>query len=846
MDQPATEPEPEGKMEDEHTEETSEAEKAVEESVEEEKVKSIADSEGEDPDSDPQPAAASDDKASLLDREAAVQSSPAAGLEESAPQERSANGTRRLRSGLSILQKGPFATLRLRWAASRKGKTGGEGELLLSDDEDSESCLDDAIQRSSSELAGTGLDTSWQVVDSDGVVVAEDSAVDGNPLAKGSVEVKLERMLTWMLAPAVHGIPKLGVLGADGRAAELLSLHQRDLEGAVREVVAGSERSVSHLVLDFCLERIPVLGCPTVLLRTTWGNLRSILIIAALYGHDLESPRVQHEALLCLVPPGDDKDAASKALKRQTVSSELDPQALVSATAAQVARMTIRGALRRATGLQAAVDCFELASLLYSSCAQDDVDEDGFVHVNATPASAARDFFRKKSVAFYALLWCSLPCLLLGTAAPVLFTLARLLPRALQLASSFLQRLPQAYVKSTPALLLFLAGPCLVAFRYRMRPARGKKRERVHWFQRWLGKKNVGRWEQWQEKLEEVWPQMVTTLVFLLHAVLPGISTMSALSVVLAALAPAVSGSTYSWHGWDLLNRMACASLGVYSLASVIVHQLHSSEAEMPKAGAAVVASWKSLRLVRQAARALCFLAAWVYLLLVLDDATNRLLGQEKNHGSPLGILGPAAWLLGADRSVHPLENEKSMAFCLQLVSFLSQQRLVELLARREVLLRLIGAERMMASTIILLFKGVSVACAPSKSANPIAEFLMRVAPPPACCVAIVALRSQALFLGTAVVLAPQVTLLLGSSMCFLLGLLAGAYIAYAILSVWYVCRPDLDSPALRLAMLVPGGVSNHAKGLLCGVLAGAHRRAVQMMAKSILQRAFRWLTQRQ
>ena len=106
---------------------------------------------------------------------------------------------------------------------------------------------------------------------------------------------------------------KLGVLPAEERSAELLAQHERHVECAVREVVAGSERSVSTVVLNFCLERIPVLGCPTVLLRTTWGNLRSILIIAAMYGHDLESARVQHEALLCLVPPGDDKDAEREA-----------------------------------------------------------------------------------------------------------------------------------------------------------------------------------------------------------------------------------------------------------------------------------------------------------------------------------------------------------------------------------------------------------------------------------------------------------------------------------------------------------------------------------------------------
>ena len=144
-----------------------------------------------------------------------------------------------------------------------------------------------------------------------------------------------------------------------------------------------------------------------------------------------------------------------------------------------------------------------------------------------------------------------------------------------------------------------------------------------------------------------------------------------------------------------------------------------------------------------------------------------------------------------------------------------------------------------------LLLKGVAVACTPSKSANPIAEFLVQVAPPPACCVAIVALRDHAMPLGVAVVVIPWITGLLGSASCLLVGLLGGAYAAHAVLSVWYLYRADLDSAALRLAMLVPGGVSSQAKGLLRGVLAGAHRRAVRMMAMGILQRAFRWLTQR-
>lgn len=214
-----------------------------------------------------------------------------------------------------------------------------------------------------------------------------------------------------------------------------------------------------------------------------------------------------------------------------------------------------------------------------------------------------------------------------------------------------------------------------------------------------------------------------------------------------------------------------------------------------------------------------------------------------QEQGTPLGILGPLGWILGADS--HPFANEKSLIFCMNLISVISQQRLVELLSRREVLLRLIGAERVMASTICLLLKGVAVACTPSKSANPIAEFLVQVAPPPACCVTIVALRDHSMPLGVALVVIPWITGMLGSASCLLVGLLGGAYAAHAVLSVWYFYRTDLDSAALRLAILVPGGVSTQAKGLLRGVLAGAHRRAVRMMAMGILQRAFRWLTQR-
>merc|ERR1712048_223580 len=104
-------------------------------------------------------------------------------------------------------------------------------------------------------------------------------------------------------------------------------------------------------------------------------------------------------------------------------------------------------------------------------------------------------------------------------------------------------------------------------------------------------------------------------------------------------------------------------------------------------------------------------------------------------------------------------------------------------------------------------------------------------------------MREQAIALGAALVLAPWLTLsgVLGSAPSFVIGLVAGVYAAQAIMSVWYTNRADLEYPALRLALLVPGFVSGRAKLLLRGALAGARTRAVQMMAMGLVERIFSW-----
>lgn len=721
--------------------------------------------------------------------------------------------------------------LRLRWW--RRG-TPAKGALLA-----------DGTGQSETPANNSAAIERWSVVDREGEVVAED---DGLPLTTGSVEAKIEQLLTWMLAPAVHGIPKLGVPGAVDRANELLSsVPGRDVESAVSEVVAGSEITVPLLVANFCLERIPFLGCPTVLLKNTWGNLRSILIIAALYGHDLEKPRTHHEALLCLIPPGEDPGARKRrAVPRMGMgfgedsSSKTAGSPLVSETAKRVAQMTIKGALRRATGMQAAADCFELASILYSNCVHESVDEDGYVCLVATPASTARDFFRRKSVASSALLWCSLPLLLLGVASPHFFTVATLAPKAVT-ALQELRRIPRCMF------VILLGMPTLLLAFHALSSAGGQR------FQKWSPERFYRRVTRGREArmLQDAWPQIVTVSVFSLHAVLPAMSAYSALSMVLESAALAWGKSS---PGWDRLHGIACMTLSFYSFCACVMQHMKNEKPELVSGGDVHRFFRVTFRFFSAAwavMRACCILAAWTYALLAIDLAATHVekwanMGDstaDDKQASVLGIIGPLAWVLNASNKVNPLWSEKGITFSLRIIGVMCQQRLVELLSRREVLLRLIGAERITAQTVCLLMKGVAVACAPSTTANPIQVFFDTVTPPATCCVLVVVVRRHAIVLGAALAIAPQVVFSgdLGSTTSFAFGLMGGACIAHTLLRFWYENQDDLDSPALRLALLVPGSVSNKAKDLLSGALTATSKKAAQMMAMSIIQRFIRW-----
>ena len=109
---------------------------------------------------------------------------------------------------------------------------------------------------------------------------------------------------------------------------------------------------------------------------------------------------------------------------------------------------------------------------------------------------------------------------------------------------------------------------------------------------------------------------------------------------------------------------------------------------------------------VRPFARACCVFAAWTYALLVLDLAVTRFTSSYALPGNTvLGIIRPLANLFGASVAEN-VWSEEAASFMCSFVSVSCQQFLLELLSRREVLFRLIGAEHVMASSLCLVLQG--------------------------------------------------------------------------------------------------------------------------------------------
>ena len=207
-------------------------------------------------------------------------------------------------------------------------------------------------------------------------VVPVKGSGDWNMIVPGnqSMESAVEHVLLLCLYPAINGTPSLRIYSATDRASDLLRKTSGDIEKAVR-LAADDELSPGRLrlLLDFLLRQIPFVGLPVSFLSQTLSNLRSAATVAALYGHDLQQPRTQHELLWCLVP-----SSSGGAADTTTEAARAVAQALVGAVVA------------RATGLGFASDLVNLGGSLIQTSA-----DDGFnlVDADSSPVGNARRIF---------------------------------------------------------------------------------------------------------------------------------------------------------------------------------------------------------------------------------------------------------------------------------------------------------------------------------------------------------------------------------------------------------------------------------------------------------------------
>lgn len=426
-----------------------------------------------------------------------------------------------------------------------------------------------------------------------------------------------------------------------------------------------------------------------------------------------------------------------------------------------------------------------------------------------------------------------LPILIIGAGAPSIFNLLSYTPAAVQATLSMWYRLPNEALDLLPSALLTVFGLGLAL--HVLGPVGPTGLRNLY------PRRLYNRIQQSaiMEAFQSWSPQITTVVVFSVHALLPSFSAYSAVKMAM----PVGSSNVRIPHGWGLLHWLSFTLLGTYNLAAVVLSHIQN---EHPPQNRFMQGMMHILENFQTISKACCVFAAWVYTSIALDlTATWIWYGAFHCDGSTagtaqkttlLGVVGVVAFILGAPGDVNPLASERTIIFVLSALSVASQQRLLDLLRRREVLLRLIGAERVMASTLCLLLKGVAALV----NGRAIAEFLMRVAPPAPVCVLIVVARKHAVGFGISLAVLP----LLGDwgwLASLVVGLVTGAWITAVILHEWYTNAPDLQSEATRLIFLVPGNVSFRAKGLLKDLLDNARKRAVQFVAVGLLDRAVRW-----
>ena len=567
------------------------------------------------------------------------------------------------------------------------------------------------------------------------------------PIQPGSAELSVESALLWCLNPAIHGIKSIGVPAASEKARKLIEVCNGDTTAAIVMASGGEGGSLkrSKIIFDFLLRQVPFVGCPAYILTSTWTHVRSVAVIAAIYGHDLEQPRTQHEILWCLIPHQPEGMPAS----------DTGP---IGTTARTVANILVSSALKKAMGVSMVGELFQLGTDLWavSSTTPGDGGEEEYEHLSLGPSATARHYFCPETQ------WngTNFMITLAGVVIPWLFRV--------------------------PRQLLFVIALC-IAFLYMNK-------------RRLCGISAVRSID-----LKWIAPRAVAYSVFLLHAALPVFGIANGLNSFV---------TVFSGRGGvaSTADRVSQAVLGTMALSS----GLRGTNLYHPELMHTVYIESRKIALV---------IGLVIHVLPLLDrnnTYTDRI-----------------AWLL-SDTQLCSLE--RSLHFVSVVVSSSMQQMLFQQLRNRDVILRLLGAERVMILSLTLFFRGISAAV----TTESLFPFFKSISPHPIFCCFVMTLRKftvQAALLCALVPLIPEYVSV--PMVSLIAGLAVGILVVVTTWKDWKL-NQDVYMSNMRLLFILPGAVTGKTKQVVDSMLKAGGRTAVKSVFVRIVKKLYHTLLKQQ
>ena len=125
----------------------------------------------------------------------------------------------------------------------------------------------------------------------------DEGALDGS-LGEDLVQEQLERILFALVTPAIDGVYAV-VEATNVRRNRYLEQHSEDVESAVSAAIQYNSniRKLKATLISL----VPGTRVPGSIIAPVWNQIRTVALVASLYGFDIGEPDVQCDVLLCLV-----------------------------------------------------------------------------------------------------------------------------------------------------------------------------------------------------------------------------------------------------------------------------------------------------------------------------------------------------------------------------------------------------------------------------------------------------------------------------------------------------------------------------------------------------------------